>query len=80
MQKRTKIGHFLKQYAIIEPNIKERLDRYQEINNMTGFTVGGKLVETPGLTTEQIAQIEKEQKNVHSSARIRLRNRHVTSL
>ena len=29
---------------------------------MTGFTVGGKLVETPGLTTEQIAQIEKEQK------------------
>lgn len=46
MQKRTKIGHFLKQFAIIEPNIKERLDRYQEINNMTGFTVGGKLVET----------------------------------
>ena len=42
MQKRTKIGHFLKQYAIIEPNIKERLDIYQEINNMTGFTVGGK--------------------------------------
>lgn len=29
---------------------------------MSGFTVGGKLVETPGLTTEQIAQIEKEQK------------------
>lgn len=62
VQNRTKIGHFPKQYAIIEPNIKERLDIYQEINNMTGFTVGGKLVETPGLTTEQIAQIEKEQK------------------
>lgn len=62
MQKRTKIGHFLKQCDIIRSNIKERLDIYQEINNMTGFTVGGKLVETPGLTTEQIAQIEKEQK------------------
>ena len=62
MQKRTKIGHFLKQCDIIRLNIKERLDIYQEINNMTGFTVGGKLVETPGLTTEQIAQIEKEQK------------------
>lgn len=62
MQKRTKIGHFLKQCDIIRLNIKERLDIYQEINTMTGFTVGGKLVETPGLTTEQIAQIEKEQK------------------
>ena len=62
MQKRTKIEHFLKQCDIIRSNIKERLDIYQEINNMTGFTVGGKLVETPGLTTEQIAQIEKEQK------------------
>lgn len=62
MQNRTKIGHFLKQCDIIRSNIKERLDIYQEINNMTGFTVGGKLVETPGLTTEQIAQIEKEQK------------------
>ena len=29
---------------------------------MTGFTVGDKLVATPGLTEEQIAQIEKEQK------------------
>ena len=62
MQKRTKIGHFLKQCDIIRLNIKERLDIYQEINTMTGFTVGGKLIETPGLTTEQIAQIEKEQK------------------
>jgi len=62
VQKRTKIEHFLKQCDIIRSNIKERLDIYQEINNMTGFTVGGKLVETPGLTTEQIAQIEKEQK------------------
>lgn len=62
MQKRTKIEHFLKQCDIIRSNIKERLDIYQEINNMTGFTVGDKLVETPGLTTEQIAQIEKEQK------------------
>ena len=62
MQNRTKIGHFPKQCDIIKSNIKERLDIHQEINNMTGFTVGGKLVETPGLTTEQIAQIEKEQK------------------
>lgn len=62
MQKRTKIGHFLKQCDIIRLNIKERLDIYQEINTMTGFTVGGKLVETPGLTTEQIAQIENKQK------------------
>lgn len=62
MQNRTKVGRFLKQYAIIELNIKERLDTYQEINNMTGFTVGDKLVATPGLTEEQIAQIEKEQK------------------
>lgn len=46
MQKRTKIGRFLKQYAIIEPNIKERLDIYQEINNMTGFTVSGKTDES----------------------------------
>ena len=29
---------------------------------MTGFTVGDKLVATPGLSEEQIAQIEKEQK------------------
>lgn len=62
MQNRTKIGHFPKQCDIIKSNIKERLDVYQEINTMTGFTVGDKLVETPGLTTEQIAQIEKEQK------------------
>ena len=31
MQKRTKIGHFMKQYAIIRLNIKERLDIHQEI-------------------------------------------------
>lgn len=62
MQNRTKVGHFSRQYAIIESNIKERLDIYQEINNMTGFTVGDKLVATPGLSEEQIAQIEKEQK------------------
>ena len=62
MQNRTKVGHYSKQYAIIESNIKERLDIYQEINNMTGFMVGDKLVATPGLSEEQIAQIEKEQK------------------
>ena len=62
MQNRTKVGHFLKQCAIIELTIKERLDIYQEINNMTGFMVGDKLVATPGLSEEQIAQIEKEQK------------------
>lgn len=28
---------------------------------MTGFTVGNTLVATPGLSNEQIAQIEKEQ-------------------
>lgn len=69
MQNRTKIGHFPKQCDIIRLNIKERLDIYQEINNMTGFTVGCKLVETPGLTTEQIAQIEKEQKQWKSRTR-----------
>lgn len=42
MQNRTKIGHFPKQCDIIKSNIKERLDIHQEINNMTGFTVGGK--------------------------------------
>lgn len=62
MQKRTKVGQFSRHYAIIEINNKERLDIYQEINNMTGFTVGDKLVATPGLSEEQIAQIEKEQK------------------
>lgn len=63
MQKRTKVGHFSKQCAIIRLNIKERLDIYQEIEKkMTGFTVGDKLVATPGLSEEQIAQIEKEQK------------------
>ena len=51
---------FLKDCAIIRLNIKERLDIYQEINNMAGFTVGDKLIATPGLTEEQIAQIEKE--------------------
>lgn len=63
MQKRTKVGHFSKQCAIIRLNIKERLDIYQEIEKkMSGFTVGNKLVATPGLSEEQIAQIEKEQK------------------
>ena len=32
------------------------------MKNMTGFTVGNTLVATPGLSNEQIAQIEKEQK------------------
>lgn len=69
MQNRTKVGRFLKQYAIIELNIKERLDTYQEINNMTGFTVGDKLVATPGLTKEQIAQIEKNKDNYQTVAK-----------